>query len=317
MKRMIFLLTVLLLSLTACSNGNDSIYTIKLGGRTDGYDIFKDKTPCVEISSYVSHKNEQESPLEKLHIGEKMYEAKQTEKLDWAYQPDWEVYLSEDEEIEISIIENEGGFVISTNNIEGVVEEFPEDALTEESLLEFAKTFVTQHIDNINFDKYEITVKSGFSCSTDNSNWSENREGFYPYDSENENEYVQRYYVLFDEFCNDIETENEIMLIFDVHGNIRSCRYIDYDVDWSSFTVDEEEVAAAVDYFVDEYVNAGGYKELSYEVKNQKLGWSGEEIYLAVEVEIRYYESTVSDGKYLSSGYEGERKKVATLVLTQ
>ena len=75
-------------------------------------------------------------------------------------------------------------------------------------------------------------------------------------------------------------------------------------------------MATALDSYVDEYVNAGEYEEFSYEVKNQKLGWSGEEIYLAVEVEIRYYVSIVSDGKYLSSGYEGERKTDATLVLT-
>lgn len=193
-------------------------------------------------------------------IGETTVSATPVEIRRYAHKEDCHVYLSGDKSIEYTVYPESGSFSITAQN-DTVLSAYTGAALTEEALLNHAKTYLHSIDSRIDFNSYTYSYESAYNTIT------------------------------FREFCNGIATADLIRVNCDASGNIDGVAYYELGLDWGSVTVDSERVDDTVAAFL--YDHATRHVE-SYDISSQSLTYVDGKIQLSVTVEV-YHSKDGSD----------------------
>ena len=145
---------------------------------------------------------------------------------------------------------------------------YPEKELTEETLINMAKEYISEYIQDVNYDNYIYECETALIKSGEKGAWKENIPMFYH--SNKADEKIWEYDLNYREYCNGLATGNLISVDFDGAGNIVRLGYYDYDVDWSSVSADQSIVKESITDFLNKYVRTK-YQISGYEIRSQAL----------------------------------------------
>lgn len=210
----------------------------------------------------------------------------------YKYLSDQKVYISDDGNIQYTIVDNSPSFSIILADNSSLYEHSVENKCSEQSFKQHVENFIFSQIKLESLNEYTYSCNTYFWVHSSNGVSGESKNYFDA--TESENEEIIYYEFLYQKFCDGVMTDDYIIVECLPNGNIYLIEYSENNVEWSN-PFDSEIVKTEIKNYI--CCNALSTYPITgdFEILSQRLVVVDKKIQLIAEIS---FSINISDREY-------------------
>lgn len=297
---LVFLLTVGCISLVSCNSNkpidhgsNENDHTPAILGKDDyvisilsGVDsgIFKSDYLMNESTDRTTEilSNPQ---LSTLQLGNKKLSAYKTQIIHESEEETISVFLSADSNTEYRVAFHGNCFSVRALH-NSVLLPYGEAKVSQDSMLKKIESYISSFAKDMVISSYTMNCSTSVIVTSADSSWRETVDGYYivPEDMASTRRVID-YQYRFERYCHDIKTNDNIVVTCSPDGDILSMSYNDFNVDWTTFTVNEEKINRMVAAYLEKAI-VSEYTLKNYQLENRIFVYRNNQVKLSLTYEL-------------------------------
>ena len=267
---------------TSASPGKDDYVISILSGVVSG--IFKSDYLLNESADRTTEilSNAQ---LSTLQLGNKKISAYKTEIIHESPEETINVFISADSNTEYRVASHGNCFSVRALH-NSVLLPYGEAKVSKDSMLKNIESYISSFAKDIEISSYTMNCSTSVIVTSADSSWRETIDGYYivPGDMASTRRVIN-YQYRFERYCHDIKTNDNIVVICSPDGDILSMSYNDFNVDWTTFTVNEEKINRMVTAYLEKAI-VSEYTLKNHQLENRIFVYRDNQIKLSLTYEL-------------------------------